>query len=187
MNLENSKQSNSDKLSQALDLVQTLSIEIDSGHDTDELSYWNQYPKDMNEFMTLMAKVEKVKSAVTQIQNDMKSMLAHDFKDKAVKVGDKVIVGKPQKTWKPYDKQKVMDYVGDDWKLVVNPTFRTTGIKALAKERGQDPNTIFESLFYAEESGNVTILPNSKAPKYLQELSDLEVKELKKRGGNSDS
>ena len=73
-----------------------------------------------------------------------------------------------------------MDYVGDDWKQVVNPTFRTTGIKALAQERGQDPQVIFESLFEQVETDNITILPEMKAPKYLQKLNDGEVRELGK-------
>jgi len=186
MNVESSNQSNLDKLSQALDLTQKMSREIDNTlgdpeMTVDEVSYWTEYPTDLEDFMHLMNKVDQVKKAVTHIQNDMKKKLAEEFRDKAVKVGNKVIVGKPQKTWKPYDKRKVMDYVGDDWKEVVNPTFRTTGIKALAKQRGQDPNVIFDSLFFAEESGNVTILPESKAPKYMQSMEQGEVKELMKR------
>jgi len=172
-----------DRLSHALDLTVKMSREIDNTENLDELTYAEEYPlSDINKFMELMNRVDQVKRAVSKIQQDMKDVLANEFKDKAVRVGDKIIVGKPNKTWKPYDKQKVMDYVGDDWKLVVNPTFRTTGIKALAKERGQDPNVIFESLFFAEETGNVTILPESRAPKYLQQLSDLEVKQLGKTG-----
>jgi len=172
-----------DRLSHALDLTVKMSREIDNTENLDELTYAEEYPlSDINKFMELMNRVDQVKRAVSKIQQDMKDVLANEFKDKAVRVGDKIIVGKPNKTWKPYNKQKVMDYVGDDWKLVVNPTFRTTGIKALAKERGQDPNVIFESLFFAEETGNVTILPESRAPKYLQQLSDLEVKQLGKTG-----
>lgn len=175
-----------DRLSHALDLTVKMSKEIDNTENLDEISYAEEYPlSDINKFMELMNRVDQVKRAVSKIQQDMKDVLANEFKDKAVRVGDKIIVGKPNKTWKPYDKQKVMDYVGDDWKLVVNPTFRTTGIKALAKERGQDPNVIFESLFFAEETGNVTILPESRAPKYLQALSDLEIKQLGKTEGDN--
>ena len=171
----------SDKLSQALDLTQRISKEIDLNMEViDELSYWEEYPKDLNDFLHLMNKVDQVKKAVSKIQADMKAMLANDFKDKAVKVGDKVIVGKPQKTWKPYDKHKVMEYIGDDWKEVVTPTFRITGIRALAEQRGDDPMVIQESLFFQEESGNVTILPENRAPKYLQALDNGEVKELNK-------
>ena len=177
-----------DRLSHALDLTVKMSREIDNTENLDEITYVDEYPlSDINKFMELMNRVDQVKRAVTKLQSDMKQVLADEFKDKAVRVGDKIVVGKPQKTWKPYDKQKVMDYVGDDWQLVVNPTFRTTGIKALAKERGQDPSVIFESLFYAEETGNVTILPESRAPKYLQKLEDLEVKELGKPKEGADN
>lgn len=184
MNLENSEQSNKNTLAHALDLTQTCAKELDyallQDNEDDSISYWEEYPTDVNDFMTLMNKVQQVKRAINLIEKDMKSRLAHDFKDKAIKVGDKVIVGKPSKTWKPYDKNKVMDFVGDDWKEVVNPTFRTTGIKALAEARGLDPKVIFESLFYAEEHDDISILPSSKAPKYLQQLDDGQVKELGK-------
>ncbi len=46
--------------------------------------------------------------------------------------------------------------------------------------RGQDPKVIFESLFEQVENDTVTILPEMKAPKYLQKLNDGEIKELGK-------
>ena len=184
MNKESSQQSNKNTLSHALDLTQACAKELDyaqlSDSEDETISYWEEYPTDINDYMTLMNKVAQVKRAINLIEKDMKNRLAHDFKDKAIKVGDKVIVGKPSKSWKPYDKEKVMDFVGDDWRLVINPTFRTTGIKALAEQRGLDPNVIFESLFYQEEKDDVSILPSSKAPKYLQQLNDGDVKELGK-------
>jgi hypothetical protein len=172
-------------LAQALDLTQACAKEIgyiaeSDGESADSISYWEEYPTDIHEFMSLMDKVDQVGRAVKQIKADMKLKLVEELGDKAVRVGNRIIVGKTSKTWKPYDKNKVMDYVGDDWKQVVNPTFRTTGIKALAQERGQDPQVIFESLFEQVETDNITILPEMKAPKYLQKLDDGEVKELGK-------
>ena len=73
----------SDKLSQALDLTQRISKEIDYNMEViDELSYWEEYPKDLNDFLHLMNKVDQVKKAVSKIQADMKAMLANDFKIK---------------------------------------------------------------------------------------------------------
>jgi hypothetical protein len=182
---DSSKESNyKNTLAHALELTQACAEEIgyivESEGDTLDVSYWEEYPTDIHEFMSLMDKVDQVGRAVKQIKADMKLKLVEELGDKAVRVGNRIIVGKTSKTWKPYDKNKVMDYVGDDWKQVVNPTFRTTGIKALAQERGQDPQVIFESLFEQVETDNITILPEMKAPKYLQKLNDGEVKELGK-------
>ena len=85
-----------------------------------------------------------------------------------------------------YDKKKVIDYLGDDWELVVNPSFRVTGIKALAQKRGQDPWVILESLFEQVETPGVNILPAFKAPKYMQELEDGEVIDLSNKGEQTD-
>lgn len=138
-----------------------------------------EFPEDIADFMTLMRKVEDVISAGRKIKERMQIELGKRYDGKAVKVEGKVIVGRPSTTYKPYDKDKVLDYLGDDWRAVVRPEFRLTGIKAVAKERGQDPNTIVESLFFKEiTNNNVTILPESKAPKYLQALEDREEKDL---------
>ena len=138
-----------------------------------------EFPKDVTEFMTLLRKVEDVISAGRKIKERMTIELGERYEGKAIKVNEKVIVGRPSTSWKPYDKEKVLDYLGEDWRAVVWPEFRLTGIKAVASKRGDDPNTIVESLFYKEvTNNNVTILPESKAPKYLQALEDREEKEL---------
>ncbi len=185
MNLESSNESDyKNTLAHALELTQACAEEIgymvESDDDDSKVSYWEEYPTDIHKFMELMDRVDQVSRAVREIKADMKLKLVDSFGDQAVRVGNRIIVGKKSKTWKPYDKNKVMDYVGDDWKLVVNPTFRTTGIKALAEQRGQDPKVIFESLFEQVENDTVTILPEMKAPKYLQKLNDGEIKELGK-------
>lgn len=186
MNIESSQESNyKNTLAYALELTQACAEEIgymvETDDDDSKISYWEDYPTDIHKFMQLMDRVDQISKAVRQLKADMKLKLAEQLSDQAVRVGNRIIVGKTSKTWKPYDKYKVMDYVGDDWKQVVNPTFRTTGIKALAEQRGQDPNVIFESLFEQVENDTVTILPEMKAPKYLQELDDGEVKQLGKR------
>lgn len=184
MNQESSNESDyKNTLAHALALTQACAEEIGYMVESDDdstISYWEEYPTDIHKFMELMDKVDQVSKAVREIKADMKLKLADSFGDQAVRVGNRIIVGKKSKTWKPYDKHRVMDYVGDDWKLVVNPTFRTTGIKALAKQRGENPQVIFESLFEQVENDTVTILPEMKAPKYLQKLDDGEVKELGK-------
>ena len=97
-----------------------------------------------------------------------------------------IIIGKPKFTWKPYDKKRVIDYLGDDWELVVNPSFRITGIKAVAQKRGDDPWVILESLFEQVETPGVNILPAFKAPKYMQDLEDGEIINLSNKGEDQD-
>ena len=66
----------------------------------------------------------------------------------------------------------MLDYLGDDWKTAVRPAFRTTAIKAIAKERGDNPYVIFDSLFETVVTGDVSIVPENKAPKKYQILDD---------------
>lgn len=138
-----------------------------------------EFPEDIADFMTLMRKVEDVIAAGRKIKERMTIELGERYEGRAIKINEKVIVGRPSTTYKPYDKEKILDYLGEDWRAVVRPEFRLTGIKAVATKRGEDPNTIVESLFYKEvTNNNVTILPESKAPKYLQALEDREEKDL---------
>tara|TARA_B100001059_G_C17810011_1_gene571683 strand:- start:189 stop:785 length:597 start_codon:yes stop_codon:yes gene_type:complete len=137
-----------------------------------------EFPEDIVDFMTLQDKVTQVSKAVRLVQQKMKQELAYRYQGKAIRLPNKVIVGRPTKTYKPYDKDKVLDYLGDDWKKVVRPEFRITGIKAVAEERGDDPWVILESLFETVLTNEVSILPEDKAPKYLQKLDIGEIKEL---------
>lgn len=139
------------------------------------------FPEDIQEFMLLLSKVEDVITAGRKIKEQMTIELGDRYSGQAIKNAGKVIVGRPSTSYKPYDKEKVLDYLGDDWRSVVRPEFRVTGVKAVAEKRGDDPNVIMESLFERViTNNNVTILPESKAPKYLQQLNEGEVKELGK-------
>lgn len=137
-----------------------------------------EFPEDIVDFMTLQDKVTQVAKAVRLVQKKMKDELAYRYQGKAIRLPNKVIVGRPSKSYKPYDKDKVLDYLGDDWKEVVRPEFRITGVKAVAQQRGDDPNVIMESLFETVLTNEVSILPEGKAPKYLQNLDIGEIKEL---------
>lgn len=137
------------------------------------------FPEDIEEFMTLMRRVEDTISAGRKIKEQMQIELGKRYEGKVVREGRDVIVGRPSTTYKPYDKEKVLDYLGDDWRMVVRPEFRVTGIKAVAKERGQDPDVIVESLFQRViTNNNISILPESKAPKWMKELEQGEERSL---------
>ena len=140
-----------------------------------------EFPEDIQEFMLLLSRVEDIISAGRKIKEQMTIELGDRYSGQAIKNAGKVIIGRPTMSYKPYDKEKVLDYLGDDWRSVVRPEFRITGVKAIAEKRGDDPNVIVESLFEKVITNNaVTILPESKAPKYLQEIDEGEVKKLGK-------
>ena len=140
-----------------------------------------EFPEDIQEFMLLLSRVEDIISAGRKIKEQMTIELGDRYSGQAIKNAGKVIIGRPTMSYKPYDKEKVLDYLGDDWRSVVRPEFRITGVKAIAEKRGDDPNVIIESLFERVITNNaVTILPESKAPKYLQEINEGEVKKLGK-------
>lgn len=137
------------------------------------------FPKDIEEFMTLMRRVEDTISAGRKIKEQMQIELGKRYEGKVVREGRDVIVGRPSTSYKPYDKEKVLDYLGEDWRLVVRPEFRITGIKAVAKERGDNPDSIVESLFdKVITNNNISILPESKAPKWMQQLEQGEERNL---------
>mgnify|MGYP003134960328 CR=1 FL=1 len=129
--------------------------------------------------------IDSVTSNMRKLKKALGSTLSGNLYNSAKRIGDDIIVGKPKFTWKPYNKDKVIDYLGEDWKEVINPSFRITGIQAIARKRGQDPWVILESLFEQVETPGVNILPSFKAPKYMQELEDGEIINLDKRGENT--
>jgi len=139
------------------------------------------FPEDISEFMTLMRRVEDVISAGRKVKEQMQIELGKRYEGKVVREGRDVIVGRPSTTYKAYDKEKVLDYLGDDWRAVVRPEFRVTGVKAVAKERGDNPDVIVESLFQRViTNNNITVLPESKAPKWMKELEQGEERNLGK-------
>lgn len=130
------------------------------------------FPQSTHEVMDLLYKVKSVKRAVTLLETELKNKLAYDLQGKAKRVGNEIVIGKGTNTYKPYDTNKVLDYLGDDWREAVRPAFRTTAIKAIAKQRGDNPFVIFDSLFETVVTGEVSIVPEGKAPKKYQSLSD---------------
>jgi hypothetical protein len=131
-----------------------------------------RFPQSTQEQVELLYKVRSVKRAVAQLETEIKNNLAYEMQGKAKKVGNEVVIGKGTNTYKPYDVEKVLDYLGDDWKEAVRPAFRTTAIRHIAKERGDNPFVIFDSLFETITTGEISIVPEIKAPKKYQSLND---------------
>ena len=93
--------------------------------------------------------------------------------NKVMRFGERVFRGRNASKLVPYDDDKIIDFLGDDWKKAVRPAFRVTAIKAIAEERGLDSKVIVESLFDRVETENLEVNPLNRSPKFIQEkLSD---------------
>lgn len=93
--------------------------------------------------------------------------------NKVMRFGDRVFRGRNSSKLVPFSDDKVIEFLGDDWKAAIRPQFRTTAIKAIAEERGLNPKVILESLFERVETENLEVNPLNKSPKFIQEkLSD---------------
>ena len=93
--------------------------------------------------------------------------------NKVMRFGDRVFRGRNSSKLVPFSDDKVIEFLGDDWKAAIRPQFRTTAIKAIAEERGLNPKVILESLFERVETENLDVNPLNKSPKFIQEkLSD---------------
>ena len=133
---------------------------------------FDNLPSNPDELLSLLYKVKTVKRAVQNIETKVKNELSEKMQGKAVRLGEDVVIGKGTNTYKPYNVDKVLEYLGDDWRTAVRPSFRTTAIRKIAEERGDNPYVIFDSLFETVITGDVSIVPINKAPKKYQNLSD---------------
>lgn len=164
-------------IAEITDLVKeivALNYSVDDDRLEDELAEVTEenLPTTNLELIELLYKVKSVKRAVTTLETRLKNTLSSNMQGKATKIGNDVVIGKGTNTYKPYSVDKVLEYLGDDWKTAVRPSFRTTAIKKIAEDRGDNPYVIFDSLFETIITGDVSIVPQSKAPKKYQSLQD---------------
>ena len=153
--------------------IVSLNYSVDEDRLEDELAEVTEnFPTQNSELIELLYKVKSVKRAVTTLETRVKNTLSSNMQGKATKVGNDVVIGKGTNTYKPYSVDKVLEYLGDDWKTAVRPSFRTTAIKKIAEDRGDNPYVIFDSLFETIITGDVSIVPQNKAPKKYQSLQD---------------
>ena len=154
--------------------IVALNYSVDEDRLDDELAEVTEenLPTTNLELIELLYKVKSVKRAVTTLETRVKNTLSSNMQGKATKIGNDVVIGKGTNTYKPYSVDKVLEYLGDDWKTAVRPSFRTTAIKKIAEDRGDNPYVIFDSLFETIITGDVSIVPQSKAPKKYQSLQD---------------
>ena len=154
--------------------IVNLNYSVEQDRLDDELAEVTEekLPTSNSDLVELLYKVKSVKRAITTLETKVKNELSVNMQGKATKIGNDVLIGKGTNTYKPYNVDKVLEYLGDDWKIAVRPSFRTTAIKKIAEERGDNPFVIFDSLFETIITGDVSIVPQSKAPKKYQSLQD---------------
>lgn len=91
---------------------------------------------------------------------------------KAFRFSERVFRGRNARKLVPYDSDKVIKWLGDDWNMAVRPAFRTSAIRKIAEDRGENPNVVIESLFESVETTNLDVNPVERSPKFIQKLLD---------------
>ena len=138
-------------------------------------------PEKEHDLLHLLHQVESIKRAANEAISDIKAEMLDRYSGKIIRVGNKILIGKHGRKWKPIDTNKVLDYLGNDYRLAVRPSFRKGGVEEVARKRGDNPRVIWDSLFYEELTETLTILDvdNPKTPKYMKDLDDLEQKDVR--------
>ena len=148
------------------------------------LSYGNEEDLDIpevNELSTeelayLRDQIDSMRSDLGRFKSFVDSRIRGRLTGKAFRFGDRVFRGKNSSKLVPFSNDKILEFLGDDWKIAVRPAFRTSAIRAIAKERGLNEKVIMDSLFDRVETEQLDVTPVNKAPKFLQNLLDEEDK-----------
>jgi len=148
--------------------------------DNEELDIPEISEMDAEQLAFLRDTIDSMRSDLSLLKSYVDQRIRGRLTGKAFRFADRVYRGRNGSKLVPYDKEKILDFLGDDWRAAVRPEFRTTAIKAIAKERGLNPNVIMESLFERVETESLDVVPLNKAPKFLREKlkNDSDVVEL---------
>jgi len=166
----------------AFEIVEVFKNDKDNAEDKNEIiQHKEMLPAEAHDVMHLLHQIESIKSACNAAIKDIKDELLERYSGKVVRVGEKILIGKHGRQWKPLDSDKVLDYLGSDYRQAVRPSFRKGGVEAVAQKRGDNPKVIWDSLFYEELTETLTILDvnNPKTPKYMKEMNDLQEKDVR--------
>ena len=149
----------------AFEIVEVFKTDKDNAEDKNEIiEHKEMLPADSHDVMHLLHQIESIKSACNAAIKDIKDELLERYSGKVVR-----------------DSDKVLDYLGSDYRQAVRPSFRKGGVEAVAQKRGDNPKVIWDSLFYEELTETLTILDvnNPKTPKYMKEMDDLQEKDVR--------
>ena len=167
---------------EAFEIVEVFKQDRENPDNKDEIiKHRDMLPTEAHDVMHLLHQVESIKRACNEAIKDLKDELLERYSGKVVRVGEKILIGKHGRQWKAHDNDKVLDYLGSDYRQAVRPSFRKGGVEAVAQKRGDNPKVIWDSLFYEELTETLTILDvnNPKTPKYMKEMNDLQEKDVR--------
>tara|TARA_R100001460_G_scaffold97509_2_gene140107 strand:- start:569 stop:1087 length:519 start_codon:yes stop_codon:yes gene_type:complete len=124
--------------------------------------------------------IDSMRSDLSLLKSYVDQRIRGRLTGKAFRFGDRIYRGKNASKLVPYDTDKILEFLGDDWKAAVRPAFRTTAIRAIAEQRGLNPKVIMESLFERVETEQLDVTPVSRAPKFLKDKlqSDSDIVEI---------
>ena len=167
---------------EAFEIVEVFKQDRENPDNKDEIiKHRDMLHTEAHDVMHLLHQVESIKRACNEAIKDIKDELLERYNGKVVRVGEKILIGKHGRQWKAHDNDKVLDYLGSDYRQAVRPSFRKGGVEAVAQKRGDNPKVIWDSLFYEELTETLTILDvnNPKTPKYMKEMNDLQEKDVR--------
>ena len=144
--------------------------------DNEELDFPEIDEMEADELAYLRDSIDSMKSDLNLLKSYVDQRIRGRLTGKAFRFGDRVFRGKNSSKLVPYDNDKILDFLGDDWKIAVRPAFRTSAIRAIAKERGLNEKVIMESLFERVETEQLDVTPVNKATKFIQNLLDKDEK-----------
>lgn len=169
---------------EALKIIEIAKSQRQSFGDNEELDLEDVNDMNVEQLVFLRDQLDMISKDVRATKSFIDQRLRGVLKNKAFRMAGRIFRGRNVNKWVPYDKDKVLDYLGEDLRHAVNPQFRTSAIKAIAKERNQNPSVIMESLFELQETTNLEVLPIDKAPKFIKESLDTDGKEMTIGGDN---
>ena len=144
------------------------------------MSYGNNEEVELEDVNELETKnLVLLRDEVDNLSTDLRTMkrfidqrLKGRLENKAFRFGQRIFRGRNRTKMVPYDSNKVIEWLGDDWQSAVRPAFRTSAIRRIAEDRGQNPNVVIESLFNTVEDTGLDVNPIERSPKFIQNLLD---------------
>ena len=127
---------------------------------------------DTRDIILLRDEIDNLSADIRLLKRYLDDRIRGRLEGKAFRFGNRVFRGKNQTKMVPYDSDRVVEWLGDDWKAAVRPNFRTTAIRKIAEDRGQNPNVVIESLFDRVEGTGLDVNPLDRSPKFIQNLLD---------------
>ena len=109
----------------AFEIVEVFKQDRENPDNKDEIiKHRDMLPTEAHDVMHLLHQVESIKRACNEAIKDIKDELLDRYSGKVVRVGEKILIGKHGRQWKPLDSDKVLDYLGSDYRQAVRPSFR---------------------------------------------------------------